>query len=58
LIFPKINPSLASFSGFEGGAKAQRAGFANAPMQFDQTIGLVFAAQLQPSAPTGFIHFV
>ncbi len=29
-----------------------------APMKLDQTIDLVFTAQLQPSAPARFIHFV
>jgi hypothetical protein len=27
-------------------------------MKFNETIGLIFAAQLQPSAPVSFIHFV
>jgi hypothetical protein len=40
----------AGFAGFEGGSIT--------PMKFDKTLHFIFAAELKPSAPARFIHFV
>jgi hypothetical protein len=41
---------LASLTSFKGGSIA--------PMKFDETLDFIFAAELKPSAPARFIHFV